>query len=270
MIEPKTSTDGTLSPSPTVVPSDDDDNTETGDPHLDRPRDRHLDRPRDLLSTKCLRRRHNRQLLSEVDLVSQMQQRGDESCLGEHYKLAVQALESHLLVVAVPQEGINCPMVVADSGYTLDSQELDYEEGVPVLSKHITIMEPNHVTEDEIESMLFFGNVMSLEGFYDAVQIARTSASKKSSLHGIVGNCATFILDVMTDLQIDFGKKDMQTELINFVVQALMKSEERDSIVADIKGKINSHAVKAWVRLRGDNYVLKKFVKTFLENYKID
>jgi hypothetical protein len=182
----------------------------------------------------------------------------------------VQALESHLLVVAVPQEGTTCPMVVADSGYTQDSQVVDYEEGVPVLSKHLTIMEVNSVTEDEIKSMLFFGNALSLAGFYNAVQVARTSASKQSSLHGIVGNCATFILDVMTDLQIDFGKKDMQTELIKFVTQALMKSEERDTIVAGIKKKITSRAVKVWVQLRGDNYVLKTFVKTFLKNYKID
>jgi len=222
------------------------------------------------LATKCLRRRLNRQLLSGLDLVSEMKQRGEESCLNEDYKLAVQALDSHLMVVAVPQERAKCPMVVADAGYIKDYQELDYKDGVPVLAKHLTIMEINSVAEDEIKSMLIFGNVMTLTHFYSAVQIARTSADKDSPLHGIVGNCATFLLDVMTDLQIDFGKKDMEVKLIHFVSQALMKSKEKDTIVADIKAKISSRTANAWIRLRGDTYVVKKFIKTFLESYKIE
>jgi len=223
-----------------------------------------------LLGKNICRRRLNRRALSETDLVSDMKLRGSESCLKEHYKLAVQAVGSHLVVAALPQGGSTCPVAVADSGYDKDSQEVRYAEGVPVLAKHLTLMEPDSLTEEELESMLFLGNGASLKAFYDAIQSARTSASKDSAIHGVVGNCATFILDVMTDLQVDFGKKETQTKTINFVAHTLMGSEDKDAIVVNIKKKINNPAVKAWVTLRGDKYVVKKYVKTFLKNYKID
>jgi len=222
------------------------------------------------LLSKCLRRNYNRRALSDTDLVSDMKLRGDELCLEEPYKLAVQAIGSHLVVAALPQGGPNCPVALADSGYIKDSQEVRYADGVPALTKHLTLMEPNSVTEEDLKSMLFIGNVVSLKAFYDAIQSARTSASKDSVIHGVVGNCATFILDVMTDLQLDFGKKEMQIEIINFVAQALMGSEDKDAMLANIKQKINSPAVKAWMKLRGDKYVVKKYVKTFLKNYKSD
>jgi len=223
-----------------------------------------------LLSGKTCRRHYNRRALSETDLVSDMKLRGDESCLEAPYKLAVQAIGSHLVVAALPEGDSNCPVVLADSGYIKDSQEVRYVDGVPALTKHLTLMEPNSVTEEDLKSLLFIGNVVSLQAFYDAIQSARTSASKDSVIHGVVGNCATFILDVMTDLQLDFGKKEMQIEIINFVAQALMGSEDKDTMLANIKQKINSPAVKAWMKLRGDKYVVKKYVKTFLKNYKSD
>merc|ERR1711966_612902 len=99
-----------------------------------------------------------------------------------------------------------------------------------------------------LKSLLFIGNVVSLQAFYYAIQSARTSASKDSVIHGVVGNCATFILGA----------------------QALMGSEDKDTMLANIKQKINSPAVKAWMKLRGDKYVVKKYVKTFLKNYKSD
>ena len=68
-----------------------------------------------LLSAKCLRRHYNRRALSETDLVSDMKLRGDESCLEAPYKLAVQAIGSHLVVAALPQGGSNCPVALADS-----------------------------------------------------------------------------------------------------------------------------------------------------------
>ena len=184
-------------------------------------------------------------MLSGLDLVSKMKQCGEESCLNEDYKLAVQALDSHLMVVAVPQERAKCPIVVADAGYIKDYQELDYKDSVSLLAKHLTIMEINSVAEDEIKSMLIFGNVVTLTHFYSAVQIASTSADKDSPRHGIFGNCATFLLDVMTELQIDFGKKDMETQLTHFILQALLKSKERDTILADIKATISSRTTNA-------------------------
>merc|ERR1711966_618379 len=201
-----------------------------------------------LLVTKSCRRHYNRRALSETDLVSDMKLRGDESCLEAPYKLAVQAIGSHLVVAALPEGDSNCPVVLADSGYIKDSQEVRYVDGVPALTKHLTLMEPNSVTEEDLKSLLFIGNVVSLQAFYDAIQSARTSASKDSVIHGVVGNCATFILDVMTDLQLDFGKKEMQIEIINFVAQALMGSEDKDTMLANIKQKINSPAVKAWMK----------------------
>jgi hypothetical protein len=211
-----------------------------------------------------------RQLLHELDLVSEMKQRGHDSCFGEHYKLALQAFGTHLVAVAVPQEGTNCPMVVADAGYMKGGRAPDLKEDVPTLYKHLSIIERNAVTKDDLESMFYFGDVMSLDIIIDAIQIARTSASKTSSLHGVVGNCATFILDVMTELQIDFGKKDLQTDIINYITQALMKSPDKDIIVTNIKEKITSRAMKTWIQLHDDNYILKKFAKTFFKNYKID
>lgn len=216
----------------------------------------------------CGRRNYNRRALSETDLVSDMKLRGGLSCLEEDYELAVQAIGLHLVIVAFPQGESDCPVAVADSGYTNDNQEVRHMEGVPVLTKHLTLIESDRVTEEDFESVLLIGNMASLTAFHDAIQSARTSASKDSAIHGVVGNCVTFILDVMTELQVDFGEKEMQTKLISFVVQALLGPDNKDAIVANIKKKINNRAVKAWMKLRGDKYVVKKYVKTFLKNYK--
>lgn len=219
---------------------------------------------------KCLRRRnYNRRALSETDLVFDMKLSGNESCLEEDYELAVQAMGSHLVIAALPHVGSNCPMAVADSGYIKD-QEVRYTEGVPVLTKHLTIMDSDSITEEDRESMLLIGNIISLTAFHDAIQSARTSASKGSAIYGVVGNCATFILDIMTDLQVDFRKKEMRTKLANFVTQALMGAEDKDTIVANIKKKISNDVVKVWMKLRGDKYVVTKYVKTFFKNYKSD
>ena len=59
--------------------------------------------------------------------------------------------------------------------------------------------------------------------------------SKDSVIHGVVGNCATFILDVMIHLRLDFGKKEMQIERINFVAQALTRSKDKVAMLANIK-----------------------------------
>merc|ERR1711906_78136 len=149
-------------------------------------------------------------------------------------RLGTKCVRRHYNRRALPEGDSNCPVVLADSGYIKDSQEVRYVDGVPALTKHLTLMEPNSVTEEDLKSLLFIGNVVSLQAFYDAIQSARTSASKDSVIHGVVGNCATFILDVMTDLQLDFGKKEMQIEIINFVAQALMGSEDKDTMLANI------------------------------------
>ena len=51
----------------------------------------------------------------------------------------------------------------------------------------------------------------------------------------------------------------MQTQLIRVVLQALVKLEERNTVVADIEGKINSHGDNVWCRLHGDGHVVKPF-----------
>jgi len=209
--------------------------------------------------------RKTRRLLSEIDFVSEME-KGDHSfCLDKHYELAVQAIGSHLLVVAVPEEGSDCDIIAADAGYSNDGQMV-FDDEIPILFKHITTIERNSLTQDEKESMLYFGNVMTLRSFHTAIQSARTSASKNSASYGI---CATFVLDVISDMQIDLKKKKIETKMINFVVQALIKSNKRDYWRGRIEEKISSRAVKVWVRLHDDSYVFNRFVKTFLKNYAV-
>jgi len=211
--------------------------------------------------------RKTRRLLSETDFASEME-KGDHSfCLDKHYELAVQAVGSHLILVGVPEEGSDCSIIAADAGYSNDGQMV-FDDEIPILFKHITTIERNSLTQDEKESMLYFGNVMTLRSFHTAIQSARTSASKNSASYGIVGNCATFVLDVISDMQIDLKKKKIENKLINFVVQAMMK-EDRDYWRGKIEEKISSRAVKVWVRLHGDSYVFNRFGKTFLKNYAV-
>ena len=113
----------------------------------------------------------------------------------------------------------------------MDSREVRYADGVTALAKHLTLIKPSSVTKEILESMLFIGNNASLEAFYDAIQSATTSAIKDSVIYDVVGNCAIFVLDVMTDLRLDSRKKEMQVEMINFVAQALMGSKDKDALL---------------------------------------
>ena len=77
-------------------------------------------------------------------------------------------------------------------------------DGVPALTKHLTLMEPDSVTEEDLKSMLFIGNVVSLKAFYDAIQSARTSASKDSVIHGVVdSNNSLFNPSSKSSIQLD-------------------------------------------------------------------
>ena len=122
-------------------------------------------------------------------------------------------------------------MPLTDCEYTMDSREVRYADGVTALAKHLTLIKPSNVTKEILESMLFIGNNASLEAFYDAIQSATTSAIKDSVIYDVVGNCAIFVLDVMTDLRLDSRKKEMQVEMINFVAQTLMGSKDKDALL---------------------------------------
>ena len=82
------------------------------------------------------------------------------------------------LLSSPKEDSITHPVALADSGYIKDSQEVSCADGVPALTKHLTLMELKSVTEDDLESMLFIKNIASLQAFYNAIQSAKTSASK--------------------------------------------------------------------------------------------
>lgn len=159
------------------------------------------------------------------------------SCINEDYELVgITYAGIHIFVGAQPILGHNydhqpshpCPIVAVDAAW-----------GDPTVRgeiyKHATLIE-DEFSEDEKKNSYLFRNRMTLKDFRDAVENANISSSDfadSSAYDFLDNNCATFPLDILSELGIDF-KGEHREAVTSLILRGLLSTKETVSVVMDI------------------------------------
>ena len=199
------------------------------------------------------------------------------NCWTADYELALYSM-GHLFIAAIPHnydisdpsnKSSSCPIIAVDAGYSQEEagkKSANHEENPKTLSKHVLVV--NDLPKDGV---LHFGNRMKLRNFYNAVEAARTTSEESSSFDITANNCATFPLDVMSGLHINYKGKDMYRDLVNYIVDGLMKSDKtKEHILGAVKEKTSSTAGatgRMLHSLRSERAVMKSVVESYIKMY---
>ena len=141
-------------------------------------------------------------------------------------------------------------MALAGSGYTKDNQEVRHVDGVPALTKHLTLMEPNSVTEEDFNISCLCECRIS-----EGLLRYHPECEDLCQLHN--SRCCW-----------QWRRKCKSNN--QFCCASFGELRGQRHYVSQHKQKINSPAVKAWMKLRGGKYVVNKYAKIFMKNYKSD
>lgn len=144
------------------------------------------------------------------------------TCINEDYELIGLTHGVHILVGAQPIVLGRCPIIAVDS--------------IPGLfDKQVTLVPSSgFLSENQKKRFLNFHNQMTLAQFREAVVNARISTKETSSSYNFMSNnCATFPLDILSWLGIDF--KGVHREAVTtLVLKGLMSSKETTDKVMSV------------------------------------
>ena len=144
-------------------------------------------------------------------------------CIHEDYELIGLTYGIHILVGAQPIVRGPCPTIAVDA--------------IPGSHKHVTFVPPKFLSENQKKKFLNFHNQMTLAQFREAVDKARISSredfSDSSSYNFMNNNCATFPLDILAWLGVDF-KRVHREAVTALVLKGLMSSKETTDNVMSV------------------------------------
>jgi len=128
------------------------------------------------------------------------------------------------------------------------------------------IMVKNKFPNGAKDSILCFGNRVTLSNFYTAIEAARTTAIEDSHYDFTESNCTTFALDVTTDLNVEYNEKNLHQEMTTFAMEGWMKDKKK--FWPQLKRRLPSGTDdKVWRNLSSEKAVLKVFVNTYHIKY---
>lgn len=142
-------------------------------------------------------------------------------CIDEDYELIGITRGVHILVGAQPMVLGLCPTIAVDA--------------IPgVLNKQVTLVPSGLLSENKKKRFLNFHNQMTLAQFREAVGNARVSTRETASSYNFMSNnCASFPLDILTWLGIDF-KGVYREAVTTLVLRGIMSSKETTDKVMSV------------------------------------
>ena len=198
-----------------------------------------------------------------------------DACMNKDYELIGFTHGVHILVGAQPIQRkhnhylsplYKCPIVVVDAAPS------SYNPGGN-LYKHALLIYDG-LTNEEKKKSYSFHNQMALKHFRDAVENARAHVNDigSHSYDFMSDNCATFGLDIIAELGIDY--KGLHRKAITAsVVRGFMSSEETTNKVMDVirmhlKGGFKKIIWRKLLSLQSEEAVLHHFVTKYIDRHK--
>ena len=180
-----------------------------------------------------------------------------DDCWEETYDNALYADRSHVLYLAVPKnKDSNCPIIALDNGFS---------EGVNFLAPMLTIL--HEVPED----VLFLDYTVILMDFLDAIKklIPAKYVITENDYNILHNNCATYILDLMKEVGLDYKDPNTAANIENYVGKSIASNDItvgkiRKAYLEENKGIYHKASFYVWNFAVGDEGMTRALVRSYM------
>jgi len=185
-----------------------------------------------------------------------------DDCLEEMYENALYADSSHVSYLAIPKnKDSNCPIIALDNGF---SAGVDFEQG-GVLAPMLTIL---HEVPEEVLFLDYTVTLMYLLNAINQLNPASYVISEKE-YNIVLNNCATFILDLMKEVGLDYKDPNTAANIENYVGKSIASNDItvgkiRKAYLEENKGIYHKASFYVWNFAVGDEGMTRALVRSYM------
>ena len=178
------------------------------------------------------------------------------------YENALYADSFHLCYLAVPKnKDSNCPIIALDNGF---SEGVNFEQG-GVLAPMLTIL---HEVPEEV---LFLDYTVILMDFLDAIKqlIPANYLISEKEYNIVHNNCATYILDLMKEVGLDYKDPNTAANIENYVGKSIASNDItvgkiRKAYLEENKGIYHKASFYVWNFAVGDEGMTRAAIRSYM------